>query len=85
MGLLTDADVGGTKTVDTMKAAVVAAAATMHAEVQGFVSRINDGLDYGFTLGILSTANVQGVATLDELIAICNVSPSKVGGPLAIE
>ena len=84
LGLLLDADVGGAKTLDTMKAALVTNAAPKHAEFQGYIDRISRALDYGAALGILSTANIQGVTTLDELVAITPATPGKFG-PLMIE
>lgn len=84
-GLLLDADVGGSKTLVTMKAALIANAALLPAEFQGYVDRLSRALDYGGALGVLSTANIQGVTTLDELIAICPTDANKLGGPLAIE
>lgn len=84
MGLLLDADVGAGKTLDTMKAAVSTNASTKHAEFQGYVDRIKRALDYGAALSILTTANIQGVTTLDELIAITPATPGKFG-PLMVE
>jgi hypothetical protein len=85
IGLLLDADVGGAKTATTMKAAVDTNALPLHAEFQGYVDRIQRAIDYGEALGILSTANVQGVTTVAELVAITGAPAGKVGGPLTLE
>lgn len=84
-GLLLDADVGGGKTYLTMQAALVTNASTKNAEFQGYVGRLQRAFDYGKALGILSDANVQGVTTIAELVAITPADPNKLGGPIAIE
>lgn len=84
-GLLTNSDVGGGKTSTTMQAAIVTNAATKHADFQGFVPSLKRAMDYGNALGILSDANVQGVSTVAELIAICPTDSAKQGGPLVLE
>ena len=84
-GLLADADVGGSKTYITMQAAIATAAATKPAEFQGFVGRLQRAMKLGFDIGVLTDANVQGVTTIAELVAITPADPNKVGGPIAIE
>jgi hypothetical protein len=84
LGLLVNGDVGAGKTEVTMEAALVTNAQTLHAEFQGYIDRLKRALQLGLTIGILTTANVQGVTTLAELIAICLSDPNK-RGPLAIE
>lgn len=84
-GLLADSDVGGSNTYLTMQTAVATAAATKPTEFQGFVGRLQRALKLGFDMTILSDANVQGVTTIAELVAITPASATKVGGPIAIE
>ena len=83
-GLLADSDVGGAFTYITMQAAIANAAATKPTEFQGFVSRLQRALKLGFDIGILTDANVQGVTTIAELVAITPAAAAKVGGPLHI-
>ena len=84
-GLLADSDVGGSKTYLTMQAAVATAAATKPSEFQGFVGRLQRSFKLGFDIGVLTDANVQGVTTIAELVAITPADPNKVGGPLFLE
>lgn len=84
-GLLVDADVGAAKTYITMQAAVAAAANTRPSEFQGFVGRLQRVFKLGFDIGVLTDANVQGVTTIAELVAITPADPNKVGGPLFLE
>lgn len=84
-GLLADSDVGGSKTYITMQAAVASAANLLPSEFQGFVGRLQRCLKLGFDIGILTDANVQGVTTIAELVAITPADPRKVGGPIFLE
>lgn len=84
-GLLLDADVGAGKTEATMEAAVATNAAPLHAVFQGYVGRIIRALQLGATLGILTTANIQGASTLADLIAVTGADPNKLGGPLLLD
>ncbi len=84
-GLLADSDVGGSKTYITMQAAVASAAALLPTEFQGYVGRLQRSFKLGFDIGILTDANVQGVTTVAELVAITPANPAKKGGPIAIE
>lgn len=85
LGLLLDADVGAGKTELTMEAALKTNAAPLHAVFQGYIDRLTRALQLGATMGILTTANIQGVTTLAELIAITGSDPLKQGGPILIE
>lgn len=78
-GLLLDADVGAGKTYLTMQAAVVTNASTKNTEFQGYIDRFKRAFDYGKALGILSDANVQGVSTVAELVAITPADSNKFG------
>lgn len=84
-GLLADSDVGGANTYITMQAAIATAASTKPTEFQGFVGRLQRALKLGFDIGVLTDANVQGVTTIAELVAITPAASAKVGGPIAIE
>lgn len=84
-GLLLDADVGAGKTLVTMQAALITNAATKAAEFQGYVGRLSRSFDLGAALSILTTANIQGVTTIAELVAITPSDPAKVGGPIFLE
>jgi hypothetical protein len=83
-GLLADADVGASKTYLTMQAAIATAASTKPTEFQGFVGRLQRALKLGFDIGVLTDANVQGVTTIAELVAITPADPNKIG-PIFIE
>lgn len=84
VGLITNSDVGGSKTEATMEAALVTNASTLNTEFQGYVDRLKRSFQLGAALGILSTANIQAATTVAELIAICLSDPNK-RGPLVIE
>lgn len=79
--LLTDAAVGAGDTLDTMKAAVIAAAG--HADIQPLRARVNQALDLGGTIGDFSTANIQAASTLVGLAGNTQTDTSRVwGGPV---
>lgn len=84
LGLITNSDVGGAKTEPTMEAALDTNAAPLNTDFRGYIDRLKRAFQLGAALGILSTANIQGVTTVAELIAICLSDPNK-RGPLVIE
>lgn len=83
-GLITNSDVGGSKTEATMEAALDTNASTLNTEFRGYVDRLKRAFQLGAALSILTTSNIQGVTTVAELIAICLSDPNK-RGPLVIE
>src|SRR5690242_19987456 len=81
MSFIGDSDVGGGKTITTLKAAV--SGATAHADQAPIKPRINQGLDIGNDAGEINTTNIAAASTVVGLAGNTAVDPKRTyGGPV---
>lgn len=79
VGLLTDAQVIAATTSAELQSLISTNALTAHADVRGYVDRLQESIEFGKSDGTLTDANIQAATGVDNLASLTLSNPGKVG------